>query len=361
MIDSTDTGDKPRRELLRTMAGFGAGLGIVLPNTSTVAATSPISPMTESLPFGGDWLDVRTFGARCDGKSDDTSAVQAAIDAANATSLPRPVLIPGPCRLSRPVHVRRKVDTTRAVLRIVGAGGGAGFVINHVQPMFSGSTNTDGSPGTEFIRFETIRFEATTNNCGPVMTGEFLRVTFILCEFIAISCLITDKYAQEWRFIACVARRWHGPFFSAAGGYAVTSTNCKYQFGGPVFRLVDQTLRTASCVGCSFVQDIYEGSNGPFLELELGKGVAITNLHAEDIESPTIVLGSRARSMGITVSGCFFGTRPDNVKAENFGEIVWNAVSGAVSIGNVAVGRLHQRDERAINFSSIGDHDGVLV
>lgn len=225
--------------------------------------------------------------------------------------------------------------------------------------MFVGSPARDGSPGSEFIRFEAIRFEGTIDDVGPVMNGDFLRITFAFCEFMAISCLVSDRYAQEWRFVACMARGWHGPFFASAGGYGVTSSNSKYQFGGPAFRLMDPTLRKAGCVGCSFVQDIYEGSVGPFLQFELGKSVNVSNLHAEDIESPTILCGSRAVSTGVSISGCFFGTRPDNVKAPAFGEIVWNLVSGAVSIGNVSVGRLHRRDARAVNFVSLGDHEGV--
>lgn len=355
-----DMPDTPRRGMLLALAGLGAipAAGVV---ASRGIARSPASQNDGEVgaAAGGEWLNVRSFGARCDGRSDDSAAVQATIDAACAVPLPPPIAVPGTCLLTQPIRVRRPVDTAKAVLRIVGMGPGAGFRSGRKGAMFVGGSASDGSPGTEFVRFEAVRFEGTSPIAGPVMSGDFLRISFTSCEFIGIACMVSERYAQEWRFIGCIARGWRGPFFAAAGGYGVTSSNSKYQFGGPAFRLVDPTLRKSGCVGCSFMQDIYEGSIGPFLEFELGKGVSIAGLYAEDIENPTIVVGARARSSGVSITGCFFGTRPDNVKAADFGEIMWNNVSGGASIGNVAVGRLHHRDGRAVDFVSLGDHDGV--
>ena len=349
MDDVDNTINSPRRGMLLTLAGLSA----IRAQGTKKAGNFP--PATE------DWLDVRGFGARCDGRSDDAAAVEATINAALVNPLPPPIAIPGVCYLNRSVRVRRPVDTTKAVLRFVGAGPGAGFKTARAHPMFVGEASKDGSPGTEFLRFEAIRFDGSGASTGPVMNGDFLRITFAFCEFLGIACLLSDQYAQEWRFIGCLARGWRGPFFSSAGGYGVTSSNSKYQFGGAAFKLVDPTLRKSGCVGCSFVQDIYEGSVGPFLEFELGKGVSVSNLYAEDIEKSTIVIGSRARSEGISVNGSFFGTRPDNVKSSLFAEIVWNNVSGAVSIGNVATGRLHNRDDRTAGFVSLGDHDATTA
>lgn len=347
-----DASGTPRRGLLLAIAGIGAIpiAGVGQASTKPPAGAEPVEP--------DDCLDVRQFGARCDGRTDDADAVQAAVDAALNRQLPPSILISGTCYIGRSIKIVRPVDTTKTVFRIIGTGAGAGFKSNRATPMFVGARR-DGAPGTEFLRFEAIRFEGASANVGPVMSGDFLRITFAFCEFIAIGCLTSQIYAQEWRFIGCLARGWRGIFFSAAGGYNVTSSNSKYQFGGAVFKLVDPTLLKSGCVGCSFVQDIFEGSVGPFLQFELGKGVNVSNLHAEDIEQPTIIVGDRAQSVGVSISGCFFGTRPDNVKAADFGEIVWNRVNGGVSIGNVAVGHLHRRDARATNFSSFGDYDGV--
>ena len=341
------TGNAGRRTVLAALAGIGVGAA----GTGAALGTEKEAPAA-----GLGSLDVRQFGARCDGRSDDSDALEAALAAAARVPLPPPIMIPGPCRLDRSVRVRRPVDATKAVLRIVGSGPGAGFVSGLQRPMFVGELARDGSPGTEFLRFEAIRFEAGIPSAGPVMSGDFLRIVFAFCEFIGIACLASDRYAQEWRFINCLARGWRGTFFRSAGGYGVTSTSSKYQFGGAAFRIVDPTLLKSGCVGCSFVQDIFEGSTGPFLEFELGKGVAVTGLYSEANEKPTIMVGGHALSTGISVSGCFFGTREDNRAAPGFAEIHWNKVNGAVSSGNTALGRLHHRDARAANLVSQGDH-----
>src|SRR5512137_1336936 len=59
---------------------FAAALAATLLASTGAAAPSPggIGPGAPPLAL----LDVRAFGARCDGKSDDRGAIQAAIDAA---------------------------------------------------------------------------------------------------------------------------------------------------------------------------------------------------------------------------------------------------------------------------------------
>lgn len=68
-----DKANNARRALMGRMAAAGAGLtlGSVLPESAVAAR-----------PVASDKYDVRRFGARGDGTSDDTRAAQAAIDAA---------------------------------------------------------------------------------------------------------------------------------------------------------------------------------------------------------------------------------------------------------------------------------------
>jgi hypothetical protein len=76
-----------RRTLLGTAAGFAAGA------TAAVAVAARQADGQD-----GPWLDVRGFGAAGDGVADDTGAVQAAIDAVEATGGGLVVFPPGTFR-----------------------------------------------------------------------------------------------------------------------------------------------------------------------------------------------------------------------------------------------------------------------
>lgn len=88
-----------------------------------------------------DTISVKDFGAACDDATDDTAAIQAAIDSVGDTSLTTRagpvILIPGPCRITSTLTIRRKAivlegtgwgfrddaNTRRSYLRWDGAAG----------------------------------------------------------------------------------------------------------------------------------------------------------------------------------------------------------------------------------------------
>jgi hypothetical protein len=96
------TSDSARR---RTLLGLGAGIVAALP----IAATADTRP-----PAGRAMLSASDFGAKGDGTTDDSSALQAALDAAFAPNGPGFLAIaPGTYKVARPLRVAPRGDITR--------------------------------------------------------------------------------------------------------------------------------------------------------------------------------------------------------------------------------------------------------
>jgi hypothetical protein len=301
-------------------------------------------------------VDARHFGAVCDGVVDDTDALQAAIDKCLESNPPLMLAISGRVRVTRELKVKRNVDRSKGRFRIVGTGNAPAIVTDRALTLFGAGGPIEKFPSSEFISFEDIHFEAATSVAQAfVMSGAFLRVEFVGCDFHAIACVDSPIYAQEWRFYRCVARYWKGSFFRSAGGDAVTTHGSKYQHGGAVFEIVDPT-GNSGCVGCSFHQDIVESSLGPFLSASFVQGLSIAGLYSEGNGAATLRFGSKGPNRGINVSGCFFAPQDGNKGLPDFFDIVWGQTIAGFSSGNTALGGLHDDVQAGKGFVTVGDH-----
>lgn len=304
-------------------------------------------------------LDIRHFGAKLDGTTDDSEALQRAIDACLRDGPARPLAINGPCRLERSAIIDRPVDKTRGVFRIVGGGRFGGFIAAGDFPMFDSRLVHPSAPLSEHIWFQNIRFEALpAANKAMVMTGKFLRVQFQDCEFERIRALATSIYAQEWHFSRCIVLRWPGVFFDSSGGYHVTSTASKYQNGsGHVFQIVDPDLKDAGCVGCAFHQDITEANAGSYLRAAIVQGLSVSGLYSEGNSGPTLDFEHNAPNRGISVTGCMFAPQTENKANPGFFEIRWGRIEAGHAGGNFTTGRLHHhRGTRPSALAVLGDY-----
>ncbi len=135
------------RDTRRVLLGLGLGAGLALP----IASSSPQNnPSNSGLPPGTRMLSAADFGARGDGTTDDTAALQSALDTAFAPTGPGFLVIPpGTYRVTR-------------TLRVSPAAGKSGDITRHHGIQGHGariqSAITNGGNVLEFVCRSTIRY-----------------------------------------------------------------------------------------------------------------------------------------------------------------------------------------------------------
>ncbi len=113
MMENTPPFDPSKRHTFRKILGIGTGVaatGLLIPQpaVSLGGNASPQAPQNPSEAFAGIY-DVRKFGARGDGSAVDTSAINAAIEAAAAAG-GGTVRFPAGTYLSYSIHLKSKAN-----------------------------------------------------------------------------------------------------------------------------------------------------------------------------------------------------------------------------------------------------------
>jgi hypothetical protein len=280
-------------------------------------------------------VNVMDYGAKCDGVTDDTVAVQAAVTYASANE--KDLYIPGMCLLTSSVNIDRIVGVgeVRSYFNIFSNGGG-GFTVNTAINMFSSTLTYVGSfaPVSQLINFQNLKL--TTNNAEPALSGanvlngsKFLRTKFTECNFYGINCLNTTDYVQSIYLFECNARFWKGNFFKAVTGYDIQVVGGLYEGGiGNCFNIIRAT-------GSRFWA-LIEGCSGTALLLSAAQGVDICSY----FESNNIDIDCSDLNFfnyGVNVHGSFFASPVSGTS------IKWGYGYGQVSLGNTfaGIGVLH--------------------
>lgn len=316
---------------------------LLSPATALPLVKAPQGPARQTAANMSGSVALRSHGAALDGITNDSGALQLAVNECLQSTPARPLVVDGPCRLERPVFIDRPVDRTRGVFRIVGEGSFGGFLAAGNFPLFDSRLTHPTAPLSEHVWFENVRFEAlAAARLAMALSDKFLRVQFHDCEFEGIKAVSGKRYAQEWQFSRCIAQRWSGPFFSSHGGYHVTSTGSKFQNGGGhVFEIVEPALQNAGCVGCSFHQNITEANAGAFLKAAIVQGLSIAGLYSEGNSGSTLDFDNAAPNRGISVSGSFFAPQDQNNARPDFFDILWGRIEAGFASGNFSTGQLH--------------------
>jgi len=244
-----------------------------------ITATGSTTPRLLQNRFA-DVVNVKDFGAKGDGTTDDTAACQAAINYALANNLG--LQVSGLCYITASLIINRQVDTTTNVFCISASGTGQGFLVKAGVTLFNTTLNpsTIGNPVvSEFVRFFGVQFQAQTPSDFNtfVISGLFLRINFESCHFQAIKCMNTTLYAQSWYFLNNTIRRWeNGAFFRCVGCFDISFINNLSEFGNTFFYSKDGGIS-----GARFIGNLFENFSGYALGLDGCQGVEISGNYFE--------------------------------------------------------------------------------
>lgn len=299
----------------------------------------------------GERISVRDYGAACDGVTDDSLAVQKAIDYCAANGWPA-LVIPGKCRINSSVTIDRLVDTTTDEFRIIGEGPSAGFYTAGNVTIFDSTLAYTADPQSEFVTFENLRFESSAHtNTSYVMSENFLRIKFINCYFKKIGCVSASIYVQTWHFFNCNIRDNKDKFIESNGLFDVL-------FHGTIGEDSARTL--VRCIGSStgcnalrFVDCLLEGFSETIVEATGLSAFVLKNSYLEANTLPAFNFGAGSiNNRSIDVAGNFFASMAGDII--DYGS---TTTAQVVSVGNtILTGTLHGNANSITNLVSIGDN-----
>src|SRR5437667_1140070 len=160
MTNSTDGALSRRKWLgLAAKTSLGSGLLAIASTASASAQTSP-SPAGASQDLGVRNYNIRDFGAKGDGATLDTAAVQAAIDACNKDQ-GGTVLVPAGVFLIGTIEMKSNVTLHIAAAgKLLGSADGKQYRAADAIPLSGDSTLGDGNVGLIFaVKAENVTIE----------------------------------------------------------------------------------------------------------------------------------------------------------------------------------------------------------
>lgn len=301
-------------------------------------------------------VNVLDFGAVCDGTTDDTNAVQDAIDYCLANN--QDMVVPGLCKLTASININRAVDSSAADnFFTISSDAGGGFIVSTAIAMFSSSLPYTAAGITQLVKFQNLIFETTDNTLAAyVLDGnKYIKTQFNGCSFRKIKCLDVSgagKLTQSIYFFNCQGRRWTGTFF----GSRYTSFDIKIH--GCLFEAGDECFKLVSAVGCSFIQNCIEGlTDGPIV-VDGSQGLTIAGNYFEG--SPLDIDLNLGSHLGVSMTGNYFGgTVPTGAEA-----VFWNIAENSNSTGNYSAEKLHyftSDSKVVVNDYAVGAVSNVLA
>jgi hypothetical protein len=306
-----------------------------------------------------EFVSAADFGAVGDGVTDDTAAVQAAIDYCIGTpgsKTPTPLLLTGKYLISSPLKIDMPVGAIYDVngfFLIQGLGAGAGIYVNSQINMFSTNlVGTPSNPPAKNIQFENVTFAASSNTLSNayVLDDVFINMRFISCTFQKIKCLLSSSQIFLYVFQNCNMLSWKGAWFSS---YVSTNGPTTIKFLENWFFDGDTGIYMG--LGCpSFVcaNNTFEALQYSPIQIDGGYGGVISGNHFEnncltgDKCNINVYCDGPISAYGMMIAGNYFApTAPQRIDPTYFDIDARNAQGLSVQ-GNYTAG------EQLINTSN---------
>jgi hypothetical protein len=292
-------------------------------------------------------ISVEDFGAVGDGVTDDTAAIQAAVDYCVANQ--KDLLISSICLITSSINIDRLVDSANADNYFtIGSVSGGGIVVSSAIPIFSTTlVNPSNSnlPASQMVRFNGLKFESTNSALSAYVLDEnkFLRVLFESCNFRKIKCLDAPvgKLTQTITFQNCQARRWSGTFFtSSETTFDLKVIGGLWEAGGDAFDL-------RSPVGTAFIGANIEGMASFAIKYTGGYALTVQGCYFEqngDTDPNGCSIDGSAglginASENVSLVGNYFSGDSDTPAKP---QVKWGDCVTAFSTGNLCTTTLHE-------------------
>lgn len=293
----------------------------------------------------GSAIDVKSYGAVGDGVADDTTAVQAAIDAAIASNPVRSVLVNGLCRITAPLKIDRLIDTRiDNIWFLVFSNTGGGFYVDSAITILDTNFNYSSGPKTSQIMFQNLIFEAdSATTAAYVMSAGYLRTAFSGCSFQKIKFFagtVAPQWSQSIYLDKCVAREWQGTWFeNLTETYDLKVSQTMIEASSPALgSLGSPAFNIGTANGCAFTDNVIEGLYGFGIKYKGANGLQISGNYFEGNYGPEIDgTESDATHFAFGVNVC--GNHFENITITKPWCIGWSGYTyGGSSTGNGATG-----------------------
>jgi len=339
-------------------AGTGKGGGELeayastdTPNNGTIFASGTTGVRLKRL--GADSAGKTSwFGCRLDGTTDDTVAMQAAID----YCLPQPASIPakklivdGRSKINSVLYIDRAVDATVNLFVIEGEGKSSGFLTSTGFTLFDSRAAYGPaaglytkSPVTEFTVFKNIVFENTIASASAYIFNEkYLRLAFEECRFRGFRGGMGTDFWQSIKFYRCHFRGNNGTFLENLDGYDIRVVDCEFESAGLGFKF------TGVLRGSSIESGLCQNTTVPLAEIATGNGVTVEAMYFENNSGTNYVKFGSGTSDGVNVQNNTFLLSSSQESDVNYYPVDFGSAKHGSLVGNYSSGNLADESNTA--------------
>ena len=293
------------------------------------------------------------FGARGDGDTDSTTAVQTAITVGVNCNIG--IKCSGKYKLTASINIDRPelAGNSDKYFTITSDTGG-GFLVSTAIPMFSSSIVFTTDPVSQLIRFQNIIFESTDSSLSAYVLddGRYMRTVFDGCDFLSIKMVnVSVGRLQSVHLIGGNVRRFDGTFISSTvDNYDVRVADVIVEaFTGVAIQLINP-------FGCAITNSVIEATNQTAIKYNGARGLTISHCYFEDNAIDIDGTGA-SNNYGVVIEGNYFS--PHSLTTYS---VKWGTIFGGVSNGNSHKGYMHDLTLATVQDLIINDFaDGSLM